>query len=385
MRILYVIYFSVFDKRETGVLKKVRNQINALIDLKNDVDLCSLEENHVLLQSYGEKRRYNTKKSFNIRKRIWCAVKRISKDQHYDAVYIRLPGFIDSSFRRTIKLFKRNGTKVLLEIPTYPIKGELENNLKYYVKRGKIFGLLIRVFLYCMHGVYAKFAHRYIDKIVTFMPYEKIWNIEVIYIDNGVNTEECHAVQKTIHEGINLIVVANIAKWHGIDRLILGLKDYYNHQDYKEKVYFLIIGETELVDELKQYSKELGVFDYCRFLGRKEGEALYLEYCKADIAVGSLGMHRINVMDGSTIKIKEYCSLGIPFIYAYNEREIDDNFKYALKLKADESAINIFQIIDFFKDLEMDEKKSIEMHEFAERRFSWKKQMKYVLENIKDE
>ncbi|WP_317130053.1 hypothetical protein, partial [Flavobacterium franklandianum] len=71
---------------------------------------------------------------------------------------------------------------------------------------------------------------------------------------------------------------------------------------------------------------------------------------KVDIAINSLAIHRIGLKTESTIKSKEYAAKGLPMVSSY---EIDafspeDNKKYVLKISADESAVNIDQLIQFY-------------------------------------
>lgn len=381
MRILYLTYFSFLTSNECGVLKKIKSQIKALEGLGYTATLMGLGDSSFSLKEGENITTFECKACYNKRKTIYFILKKLIDIQNYDIVYIRLPGFIDSYFFKTLKFLKRKNKKILLEIPTYPLNGELKNNLKNYLRSCQLFKFLTRCVAYSLHFVYIRMVKKYIDKIITFMPYEKIWGIDVVCIDNGVELEECKLIEKENHEGINLIIVANLAKWHGVDRLIAGLKDYYDN-NVSERVFLTIVGETELIGDLKQYAHEKEVYKYCKFVGRKDGELLRQEYSTADVAVGSLGMHRIGVLNGSTIKVKEYCALGLPFIYAYNERLIKENFKYALKLKMDESPVDISQVVDFYKGLKMTKRQALEMRSFAEEFFSWKKQMAYVVQNL---
>ena len=56
-------------------------------------------------------------------------------------------------------------------------------------------------------------------------------------------------------------------------------------------------------------------------------------------------MHRIGLFEGSTLKTREYCAKGIPFIYGYRERGIKESFPYAFRVSANEEPIDLKKII----------------------------------------
>ena len=67
------------------------------------------------------------------------------------------------------------------------------------------------------------------------------------------------------------------------------------------------------------------------FWGAKSGDELKDFVNRADIGIASLGMHRLGLNVASTLKVKEYCAYGLPFIYAYTEKAIEENCEFALK------------------------------------------------------
>lgn len=184
------------------------------------------------------------------------------------------------------------------------------------------------------------------------MPHDKVWGCDTVCIDNGINIEDfkLNVKKKYSNNKIVLLGVANVAKWHGFDRVIEGLGEYYKDKQELE-VEFRIVGDSDLIDTLKSRVNELGISDKVEFLGIKRGNELENEYYNCDIGVSSLGMHRIGIKNGSTLKTKEYCGYGIPFIMAYKEKEINDNFKYCLNIDADESPVDIKDVVRFYNSL----------------------------------
>ena len=92
------------------------------------------------------------------------------------------------------------------------------------------------------------------------------------------------------------------------------------------------------------------------------------------MAIGSLARNRSGIIHIKTLKNREYAARGLSFIYS----EIDSDFEnkpYILKAKADESPIDIYQIIEFYKR----QKLSPEQIRNSILSLSWKSQMNKVL------
>lgn len=382
MNILYLLYFDIEKTEFLGVKKKILNQIEAMKDLGNQVDLAYCKKNELIIDSNSLKAIYQIKPGFtHYRESILKVLKKVLFKKKYDLIYIRFPGSIDYSMYKTFKFLNSQEAKVLLELPTYPIGGELQGRLNKYKKNKKYLNFIFYSFVYSVHLFFSRKIYRYVHKIVTFMPYNKIWGVPTIIIDNGVNIKEYKPLEKKLisTDSVYLIGVANVALWHGFDRVIAGIVKYYENSNSKREVFFNIVGESRITHELKKEVKRVGMEKYVTFSGALQGEQLQAEYQKADIAISSLGMHRINVLHGSTLKSKEYCAYGIPFVLAYHEKEISEDFPYALQMSSDDSPILIESILEFHHNIKNQGNYQQDMHDFAKLKFDWKIQMSKVL------
>ena len=263
-----------------------------------------------------------------------------------------------------VRKLKETGIKVVMEIPTYPYDQEYES-------------LSRRKFLF-IDQCFRKILARQLSGIVTFSDYPIIFGKPALQISNGVDFSQIPLKRKindTNHE-LHLIGVAEIHYWHGFDRLVRGLANYYQtHPSYK--VYFHIIGEffgerekKEILPVIKQH----GLEEYIILHGARHGKELDDLFEQADMAIGSLARHRSGIIHIKTLKNREYAARGLSFIYS----EIDSDFEnkpYILKAKADESPIDIYQIIEFYKW----QKLSPEQIRNSILSLSWKSQMNKVL------
>ena len=132
-------------------------------------------------------------------------------------------------------------------------------------------------------------------------------------------------------------------------------------------------GEEELRKIISDHHMERYVILY----GKKHGDELdtIFDYC--DFGIGSLGRHRVGIDKIKTLKNREYAARGIPFIYSETDSDFDEK-PYVLKAPANETPIDIYQIISFYKTIKLapsDIRSSIQD-------LSWKCQMEYVIKNV---
>jgi hypothetical protein len=182
-----------------------------------------------------------------------------------------------------------------------------------------------------------------------------------------------------------LIGVAEVHTWHGYDRLVAGLGEYYKNGG-KQDVYFHIVGGVHPHERyrankfhpgLQAIIDKYGIQDKVIFHGTLFGKELDDVFNQCQFAIGSLARHRSGITVIKTLKNREYATRGIPFIYSEQDSDFDHQ-PYVLKAPANESPINIQQIIDFMDCFTM---KPEEIRKTVEH-LSWKEQMKEVLLQI---
>ena len=132
---------------------------------------------------------------------------------------------------------------------------------------------------------------------------------------------------------------------------------------------------------MKQYFTPLiekyQIQDKVIFHGTLFGKELDDVFNQCQFAIGSLGRHRSGITNIKTLKNREYATRGIPFIYSEQDSDFDHQ-PYIIKAPADETPINIQQIIDFMADFTM---KPEEIRKTVES-LQWKVQMKKVVDAV---
>ena len=218
--------------------------------------------------------------------------------------------------------------------------------------------------------------------IVTFSDATEIFGQRTINISNGVDFDSIpfHNYQPSAisHQpsAIHLIGVAEVHLWHGFDRIMTGIGEYKGNRD----VVFHVVGGVDpnrmklsFVPIIEKY----GLQDRIIFHGQLFGEELTKVFNLCQFAIGSLGRHRCGITVIKTLKNREYATRGIPFIYSEQDSDFDHE-PYVLKAPADESPVDVQQIIDFMDNFHM---KPEEIRHTVEH-LTWKLQMQQVVDAV---
>lgn len=366
MNILFIIFHG-FDPNN-GISKKISYQLDAFKANGHEAHLCYMDENiskrriidEKTIANYG-----NGKKSKILKRTEFGSIVEYAIKINIEFVYIRSNHNANPFTIRMVKRMKKAGMKVVMEIPTYPYDQEYFNKS---MRRQLIQDKLFRY----------QFAKQ-LDAIVTFAEEDFIFGQKTIKISNGIDFKSVRLKKENPHPAneLHLIGVAEIHRWHGFDRLIKGLAQYYR-EPKDIKVIFHIVGyffSPVEREEITQIIKENHLEPYIFLYGKKHGEELDEIFDKCDFGVGSLGRHRVGIDDIKTLKNREYAARGIPFIYSETDTDFDKK-AYVLKMPADESAIKIDDIIHFYQQLSITPQQIRDSIEDL----SWKNQMRRVLD-----
>ena len=317
--------------------------------------------------------KYHTKgifKFFYLAEKLYESALICSQKEKFDGVYIRY-SILDWNLMKMLKKLKKERKKIFLEIPSYPY--DLEYLHKPFYKKLALY----------MDRFFSKEIHKYVDAIFTPSPsQENIYGIKTVFFENGIDLAQ---IQKRNYSGpkenaMRFIAVANISIWHGYERILKGISDYYKN---KEEIKFLfhVVGEGPSLQDLKKLSKVLGIEKHIKFYGKKFEEELDEIYENSDVSIGSIGIHRKNF---TTLKTREACIKGIPFISVKGDPVFDENFEYMYTVEDKDVPVDVESIYNWFKNL--DYKKYVtEMNQFAKENLGWDRTFKNVISCIKEQ
>lgn len=375
MKILFLVFHGFSEAN--GISKKIHYQVAGLKANGHDVDLCYYTVNEMtkhrlrmindtVLTDYGKGALAKFKKRI-----YYNAISKYIIEHGIQFVYVRSDHNANPFTIHFFNQLKRKGIKTVMEIPTYPYDQEYEG-----------FPLQTQIELYT-DKCFRKALAKQLNYIITFSDYPQIFGAPTIRISNGIdfNNIKIKENKNDTSKEIHFIGVAEVHYWHGYDRMIAGMGEYYLHS-HSEKVYFHVVGGicSEDRNAFQTIVNKYNIEKYIIFHGQKSGKELDDLFERCDMAIGSLARHRSHIDKIKTLKNREYAARGIPFIYS----ETDDDFEampYILKVPADESSIDIYSLLTFYKQL------SYEAKEIRNsiRHLTWKNQMKKVLEHTFNE
>lgn len=337
-QLLYIAPVIIDFEKLNGVSKKILNQYKVFTRSYN-----------VTLLSYGPDCLYYINNDFfetipldkaNRRLKMYSFINEKLSVNNYSFIYTRYH-LCDFLFLNSLRILKRKAKKIAIEIPTFPYRHEL---LKW--KGGKL--------RYAMDASSNFLLRLYAGRIVTYSNDKKIFGINTINTMNGIIYENVIPVQQKVYNEneIHLISVSLTMSCHGYDRLIEGIKTYYQNGGNVNIVYHLV-GEGDEIIKYKALVEQYGLEKHVIFYGFKSGNDLDALYEKADIAVNSIAIHRIGLKTESTIKSKEYAAKGLPMIssYAVDAFSNQDNAEYVHQISADETPVVIEDVITFYKKM----------------------------------
>lgn len=376
MKILFLVYHGFSE--HSGISKKIHYQVKGLRENGHEVHLCYYDQDpnghwcrfvdDQMIKDYGKG------KWAGLRQRIdyqciydYCVCEKI------EFVYARCFQNANPWLIGFFKKLHKSGIHVVTEIPTYPYDQEFAN-FEWKIRAGLKIDQMFRTKLY-----------QQMDALVTFSDAECIFGQRTIRISNGVDFDSIPLHEPlTINHELHLIGVAEVHDWHGFDRVMSGLGDYYCQKrlanSSKLDVYFHVVGgvhPNRMTNVFMPIIKKYGLREKIIFHGQLFGDELTDVFNRCQFAVGSLGRHRSGITVIKTLKNREYATRGIPFIYSEQDSDFDHQ-PYVMKAPADESPIDIQRILDFMDNFHM---KPEDIRRTVEH-LTWKIQMQRVIDAV---
>ncbi len=363
-----VLYFYISDGNlHSGVSRKVNSEVNALKTLDTDITLfetcITKKENNLPVYLGFLKPLAIVARGFEIRRDLRHCINSLD-DQ--DILYIRsgvlpLPVY-------PINFFKRfRLCKIVSEHQTIEIDGALQGKRYLDYLNEVAFGRFIREQFDGVVGVTDEIKRHQIRRV-------KNRSIPNLIMGNGFDVQSVvmREVPQYCGDNLQILCVANVHRGHGLDRLLHGIADYTGSTN----VTLHIAGQGAENDNLLHLAKDLGITESVIFHGFVKGKPLDVLFNECHVGIGTLGLHRNGMREGSILKAREYCSRGLPFLYDAIDLDFPPDFPYILHVPADESPIDIEQILAFAKRVCADLGHPEKMRRYAEEHLDWSVKMK---------
>lgn len=134
------------------------------------------------------------------------------------------------------------------------------------------------------------------------------------------------------------------ASYNGLDKVFLALKSDPNCE-------LTIVGHQ--LEYEKNIAEAAGVIKQVHFKVAMTAEELTVEFTHHHMALGAFGIHRRGLKSNSTLKNREYCARGIPFIFGHQDPDLlngDGNTKLWMEVAADEAPLKIADWREFYSE-----------------------------------
>lgn len=350
-------YFALVNKdKSPGVIKKIENTVVAA------------QQNGLEAQSYVMST--SLKGVFSFFKSLIC-----SKSQ---VVMIRFSDLVFPLVFFVMIWLRIRGKKVIVDVPTPRVTGlrEMDTMVRNPIKR------------------YIRKSISYISASWVLMPANLIiqYASEGKWFSQGLRNKT-HKMGNGIlitdnipliragwpSKTLNLIAVAQLANWHGYDRMIMALAELKN-KCLPHEVTFTIVGDGEALPFLKAVAKNLNL-DNINFTGRLMGDDLDKAFENSHVGVASLGLYRICLNEASVLKTREYMSRGLPVIVAGKDPDFDCECSFRVEVNNSEEINSIVNALENLPKL-LDKINCNNIRKYALDNLTLEKKLKYLINRL---
>ncbi len=297
MRIAYVTIHVAPEIMQGGVGKKIKSQTGIWREHGHEVSIFSLTPAEI---PFPQEQQFLFDARVNVLKREinrTIAMKRmIASIQQYkpDIIYLRY-GLYSYPLHHIFKI-----APVVLETNS--------NDKEEYASRGKFFYWINRL---TRNLTFASVSGIIPPTHELTSAFPAKYNKPHVVISNGIDLSSAELLPptKNISPVITLVASAGM-DWHGVDKLIRFAETYPD-------IAINIVGYSE-------NDVEIPVPANVRlhgFLNRAQLREIYLT---TDVACGTLALHRKNMEEACTLKVREYLAYGVPVILAYRDTDLSE-------------------------------------------------------------
>lgn len=161
----------------------------------------------------------------------------------------------------------------------------------------------------CRHFLKGK-----IDRIAILTKEARVFGIDTVFIRNGYEFgKDDFKIRYEKKDTVNIAAAALFDWWHGYERLIYGLAEYYK----KGGTVCFVLHFAGNGPELRRYQKivkKTGLQKYVRFYGIKDKHFLEKLYAECEFGCCSLGAYKKGMQFSCELKSREYLAAGLPVI-----------------------------------------------------------------------
>jgi hypothetical protein len=167
--------------------------------------------------------------------------------------------------------------------------------------------------------------------------------IPALVVGNGVDAELRSTQAYRLFDGQTLNVVTVISadwKWNGLERMILSMEDWA-HLNPDISFNLTIIGRKPSIRSNPESKITINL------LGPKEPQQISNSVGDFHFAFSSLGAFRLRLNEGCPLKSRMYIGLGLPYLSAYIDPDIDDSRDFVMRCENSARPIEWQSVLKF--------------------------------------
>jgi glycosyltransferase involved in cell wall biosynthesis len=197
------------------------------------------------------------------------------------------------------------------------------------------------------------------------------WAIPGHVMPNGAEPASIPFTEPALaRDRVDVLCVASVAPWHGIDRLIAGMAT----EREVHEVHLHLVGDGAPLAGLRAMADDLGVGDRVHTPGRQPVSALDAWYRRAHVAIGSLAPHRIGLAEVAALKHREYALRGLPIVLGGGDADLRPSLPWVRVLPNDDSPISP-RALRAFAFGWTDVRRRRQIRQWAESHLAWSAKM----------
>ncbi len=309
------------------------------------------------------------------------------KRNSFDILYLRMDR-ISFDLIQICKTARENHVKTIaVEIPNYPYLFDYIRNIKYAktLKSRAVTAAKVAA-VTAIDRTSGLLLKKYVDAVILYgNKADSFFGVKAMNGDNGINIDKIEPVPHCGDTGkdIAILGVAGTLWWQGYDRILQGMSEYQKNRKAGQPAlkFVLVGGDATEMPEFHALVERLDLTGDVTCCGFKKGKELFDIYRTVDVGASSLGCYRRGLTGCSSLKAREYCAAGLPFLYAYEDEKLDAaKAPFALKLPNDATPVDMEQVVDFVQQCRRNPAITSQEREFAEQNYDWKILMKKILD-----
>ena len=285
-------------------------------------------------------------------------------EQKYDLIYVRR---LMSKLLSAAPFIRNTGRiiPIVYEIPTYPL--DTNETLLYKIRDSLEMKL------------YASLEDSIALTTVILRQDIKLpdnW----ISFHNGIDISQYSVTPvPPLKDRVDFLIVANMADWHRYDRMIRAMQDYTG----KYILHLTVIApENETVNRLRELVKECGLNEKVEFVGKKDTHEIREIAKECHIGIGQLSWSADCSPQINTLKTKDYCAMGLPFVTSCRDTSFEPDYPYAYVLRKMDDELILSDMIDWYEKIHSNPGYRQEMYEYAKENLQFGELVRNITERL---